>query len=364
MPLFFDNGEPYNASGTPVDFTMGMGQPRYWPFSMESPVEALDIHLRQWAWTKTAPFKRAMAQFLRAYGVGKKHYGVEDDDEQVKIGKKVVDPFSEEIAATMHQASTMFVSYDVSELIEQVGESMPPDMILESDLMMDSGMFVLGKTWWYLDYDRGDYVGKIPIRAILWTRTPSVGQPDGSFKDGIQVYLFTDWAWAESINADPWGGGGSPPPLLMIDMWAWTFDTWWEDAKPGEQTDQHHTSLHVSEVRRKLLALFRFMQEEIVKTQRERMPRPALKRMGRSGKTVPEDGSIVVVHLRRIRAVTKKTVSNAVAGMVEWSHRWWVRGHYRYNPKTGEKDIWIRPYVKGPDGKPIVIKEKLMTVDR
>jgi hypothetical protein len=47
-------------------------------------------------------------------------------------------------------------------------------------------------------------------------------------------------------------------------------------------------------------------------------------------------------------------------GTVEWSHRWMVRGHWRLQPYGPDhklrKTIWIDPYVKGPEDKPLDIR--------
>jgi hypothetical protein len=51
----------------------------------------------------------------------------------------------------------------------------------------------------------------------------------------------------------------------------------------------------------------------------------------------------------------------------EYSHRWIVRGHMRNQPigprnaKDGQKHlrVWIAPYVKGPEDKPLVLKDRV-----
>jgi hypothetical protein len=52
---------------------------------------------------------------------------------------------------------------------------------------------------------------------------------------------------------------------------------------------------------------------------------------------------------------------------VEWSHRWIVGGHWRnqYVPSTQDHRLtWIAPYVKGPDDKPLVLKDKVYSWTR
>jgi hypothetical protein len=53
---------------------------------------------------------------------------------------------------------------------------------------------------------------------------------------------------------------------------------------------------------------------------------------------------------------------------VEWSKRWVVRGHWRwqsYGPgRTERRRIWISPFIKGPDGAPLVVSEKVYDLRR
>jgi hypothetical protein len=56
-------------------------------------------------------------------------------------------------------------------------------------------------------------------------------------------------------------------------------------------------------------------------------------------------------------------------GQVDWSHRWLVRGHWR-NQKCKEDGewttrlVWIHPHVKGPEGKPLLIREHVYSLTR
>lgn len=48
---------------------------------------------------------------------------------------------------------------------------------------------------------------------------------------------------------------------------------------------------------------------------------------------------------------------------VDWSHRWIVSGHWTNQPYGPAQSLrrpqWIAPYVKGPDDKPLVVKENV-----
>ena len=52
---------------------------------------------------------------------------------------------------------------------------------------------------------------------------------------------------------------------------------------------------------------------------------------------------------------------------VDWSHRWWVRGHWRhqwYPSQQRHKPKWIADHPKGPPDKPLVIKQRAFEVKR
>lgn len=70
--------------------------------------------------------------------------------------------------------------------------------------------------------------------------------------------------------------------------------------------------------------------------------------------------------LRVLQLATGATVSKSEGtGSVEWSRRWMVRGHWRLQPygpqRTLRKAIWIDPYVKGPEDKPLDVRDTLWT---
>lgn len=288
----------------------------------------------------------------------------------------------------MTDAMTTFVSPDVSDVVRQLGSQMPPDMLEQRDLPYPEGFLVLGNCWPYMNYDDGSYIGQIPVRAMLWWEA-EVRQPAGpndpaavwsnrrasdETKPGIMMALFADWEWLEAIREDRGKddfGLDSTPPLLMVDLIAWTYDTWWESVtKAGDPIDQHHQSPHIGGWRRMMLSLFRFMQEEIVVTEKQGLPRAARRRLERSGIKTVAEAKISVIHLRRYgKKIKPFNQSDAdderEAKEIYWSHRWWRVGHDRTNWRTGVKNIRVRPHLVGPDELPIVLKDRtVVSVDR
>ncbi len=109
-------------------------------------------------------------------------------------------------------------------------------------------------------------------------------------------------------------------------------------------------------------AIHQFSSQKLLDTEIRRPPRPALRRWEReSNLEIPEE---MVIHLRRIDHTGKR---DGDPGEVEWSHRWWVDGHWRnqWYPSTQDhRPVWIDGYVKGPEDKPLVLKERRIAVDR
>ncbi|MCA1693887.1 MAG: hypothetical protein LC749_03685, partial [Actinobacteria bacterium] len=81
---------------------------------------------------------------------------------------------------------------------------------------------------------------------------------------------------------------------------------------------------------------------------------------------------VTVVSLRNV-----ETVRAPGESMVEWSHRWVVRGFWRWQVCGPDHDIaqelapgkwrarmWIGTFIKGPADKPLIISEKVYAVHR
>lgn len=121
-----------------------------------------------------------------------------------------------------------------------------------------------------------------------------------------------------------------------------------------------HSPLAVREVSGKLVrTAIRLSRESVVGEQQiERVITGGKKR-----KPVQIDDVVLAV-LRRRRYATEAEREQEAR---EYSHRWIVRGHMRNQPfgsRTAEggqrhERIWIAPYIKGPEDKPLVVKDRV-----
>lgn len=68
----------------------------------------------------------------------------------------------------------------------------------------------------------------------------------------------------------------------------------------------------------------------------------------------------VLPGLRVLELATGASVRSEPTGSVAWQRRWMVRGHWRLQPhgpgRLLRKPLWIDPYVKGPEDKPLDVR--------
>jgi hypothetical protein len=110
---------------------------------------------------------------------------------------------------------------------------------------------------------------------------------------------------------------------------------------------------------RYLHALWLLLGQTVTDVREEYLPKTGAKVARRAG--IPP--RVTVIQLRRT-AGSRGTGES----LVQWSHRWVVRGHWRWQahgPQRSERRrLWIAPHVKGPEGKPLVATEHVYNVSR
>jgi hypothetical protein len=111
-----------------------------------------------------------------------------------------------------------------------------------------------------------------------------------------------------------------------------------------------------------LHAYWLLMSQTIVEKAKETGDRTQRRRLERE--SCPTE--VVVIQFRKRKYYNEKGEETEDSKKIDWSHRWLVGGHWRWQPykdpaSGGEikKRIWISPYVKGPEDKPLVMKERV-----
>lgn len=100
-----------------------------------------------------------------------------------------------------------------------------------------------------------------------------------------------------------------------------------------------------------VLKMLAFLASPFIAVEKQKMPRQFRRHEGKD--TTAAEQIVSVVRLRRSAA---QAMDQYESESREWQHRWWVSGHMRaqwYPSENSHKVIWIAPYLKGPDGKPV-----------
>lgn len=353
----------------------------YLPERVDSVMRALDWHLEYFEYQGTAEHHRRIDRFSEAY--------FEDKISGWRDGEALGEGMARDEARMMNWAKTTWVQNDICTYLEAAVKNMPPAILHETDLPYDQGLVIFDRPMTYFDYPGASTTGlassealqRMPLRAIAWSRATTIGRRDRkTLGEGIFMWVYTDLALINKVYRDELIHRGNyypmhGPHLILIDISAWLFnDELWseeptEDIPRGpfmEPVPDRRLSAHMGLLRRYILALFLFMQQEIIAATHERPPRPARRRAERAGLTSPD--SIVVIHLRRMKHASKGTDEDeAERQEIEWTHRWIVRAHWRQiiDKKTGRpRLVPVREHVKGPEDKPLVVKERIISVDR
>ena len=106
-----------------------------------------------------------------------------------------------------------------------------------------------------------------------------------------------------------------------------------------------------------LLGCLSFINSPYVTNHRVGTPRSVRRQLGEH---FHDESEVSVVTLRRSAAnmVNNKRLQGE-GSEVNWQHQWWVSGHIRAQWRPSTKDhklIWVAPYLKGPEDKPILSK--------
>jgi len=116
-----------------------------------------------------------------------------------------------------------------------------------------------------------------------------------------------------------------------------------------------------------LHAYWLLMSQSIVEQSKEKGDRAQRRRLEREN--CPTE--VVVIQFRKRKYYNERGEETEESKKIDWSHRWLVGGHWRWQPykdpiSKGEikKRIWINPYVKGPEDKPLVMKDKIYVLAR
>lgn len=235
---------------------------------------------------------------------------------------------------------------------------------LEScDIPSESGFLWLDKPFTRTDADGAAY----QTRVVTWS--PQSVRRDGTPQDGVRITLWADWASEGLVPPDRlafWSTAFGPLSMAMTCVLP--FGANFEGMR-GE--DKMPAPLHY------VHAVWLLLGTEVAAASRGAPSRPARKRALRS---IRHD-QVTVITLRRGTHADDREPGHRE---IDWSCRWIVRGFWRHHqgygttghPHEGRSDgrdhclacgariSWVRPYVKGPDDRPLKATQTLYRLSR
>jgi hypothetical protein len=305
--------------------------------------EALELRAETEAWWRTPDGERFSEHWARAESIGR--------------GEEMKAPYVHLVeAAKFATATPMFVADDMMALWQHALQDFPGESIEESDLPIPAGFVLLPHPWEVHDI-RGD---AYQVRAFAWIQVRR-GEKDAV---NISVYIHRDDE-SESAELTRFTYGGLAPTLHFFHATTIAFgetytapDVW--HSALGNEIDDEAVENAVRTIRG-IQAFWRLSFQEIGKPYALEATRPVRKRFARRFKDRPVP-LVTVIALRPYRQDGPKPHEDAEVGSVAWSHRWIVSGHWRrqwYSSLGLHRAIYIAPFEKGPDDKPLVLKDKV-----
>lgn len=311
--------------------------------------ESLDRQVQLIQWWKTIPGRQYAAGFMASV-MDKPGMSTDEDDDRLGLF------LAEQQIHALDRAPTYWVSKDMISVCEHAAKSMPGQPLHWEDMPTQSGFVFFDRSVYVIDA-RGKKVG---FRGVMWcpafVRTTNM--PQGT--EAINLVFYSDrddpndedriWADTEERLA-------ATPKLILLHFTPWTLNEPW-----GEE-DQRLIDGSVTDTRRFMAAFWTIIQQHIIAS--APLPRALARRTAR-GKVTPVN-EIKVVTLRKVIRRTHDDGEEHAENHVDWSHRWIVDGFWRnqwYPSIKTHRLIWISPYVKGPEDRPLIIKDKIYKFSR
>lgn len=396
---------------------MPYGQSRYIPMSYydsladarktlkENSLRSLELQTDLLEWLDRSVSRLAYEHFMRVYGYKK----IDDAEKRKTLGNYLHNV----VKSVISSASTFYVSPDMCEIVKMAAEDMPASGLRPTDLPTDTGFLVFDRPvslWSELPVDKddgGSVMTNIETRisAIAWqagtVKMAPLHDSDGhaaGFKSegdsvaGVSYFLFTtDHDMAVILNKTAEAVGEEPNtdiddvrrengPLPIYDFSGWAYNTPWHAVpeenvghsiqQEGEQEPLYGVHSIVDQARRLMLSAFRILNQTnvVVLNPNRNKPRQLRKRAERVG--IPEDGDILIIRMRReVFQGLQKAADEDDDGEPWYTCRFLVRGHwhnYWVGPQGARHLVpkYILPYEKGPEGAPLVHKNKIFSLER
>lgn len=337
----------------------------------------LDRHVDLLRWLRTDSARIAIGDYLMSQMEKRTPFSKVYADSSLD---SVSAEYCRMLSSELDESETYWVTAEMTQLIEASWASLDRRALGMHELPADRGFVEFAKPISVpQDRDHADEPDLWPrFDAISWSHINHVRayEADGAANEHPGV-LITYWesiphAAEDTVKWEVNHGydvrdvmrnlraATGPTPYLPVHVTAWAFDLRWDDRASDTRPDWGIDLAGVMQ-RQALRTLWLMLKQELPAVTRLRPPRAQARRLGRSLATVPE---VNVIDLRRRRRVAEQ---HEPGEGIEWSHRWIVNSHVRnqWYPSEGvHRQIFILAYEKGPEDKPLVVKDRVYRLVR
>ncbi|HYQ84111.1 MAG TPA: hypothetical protein VEP28_08935 [Rubrobacter sp.] len=269
----------------------------------------------------------------------------------------------EQAAGIIGQAEPIFITREMEDLTRSAMQSFNPgEEVRPSDFFLRNGMALLEKQ--YLAKDAAGF--DTGWRAVTW-RYVELPVEEVGVENSPSLEIILWWEVAEDDEWNMEHPEQVKAARQMYESWGMRWAIMHATLVPlSYMSDLRHMSQEGDPEATWLtfVRVFnRLMQERIVLKTRMRPHRAIRRAASRLG--LEEVKDIVVCELRRARPRGYEWPETEQE--VHYSHRFLVQGHWRnqWYPSEGRhKQKWISPYIKGPEDKPFVDKQRVWVWDR
>lgn len=264
-------------------------------------------------------------------------------------------------------ADPIYVSMDITDLVDHARWSFEPEALLPGDPFVPCGFAIFPRPIMLEDAPEapgkpGRFKEGIPVRAVAWMALHSEDLSVGSYWMGYYVHIDDEeYATGQAFDADPEQKAyfRRYAPLTLAHHWQWSWGRVPSENSAivyGNET-QEAGDLRARQQAALMQTFWRIGQQRVPVP--ERVPRGIWRDAQRKGF---KHRDVKVMTLRRAREKHEYEPTGR-----QMKVRSITSGHWRnqYYPSVKEhRQIWIFPYMRGPEDAPLVMHDRVVEFKR
>ena len=267
---------------------------------------------------------------------------------------------------TILEAEPIYVSDEMTELIDVARQTLEPEPVLASDPFVSCGFALFARPLTINDQPvtenspMASPSGLVPIRAISWMPVHSEDMSLGTF--WISFYVHIDDEIELHPNDHRWTGDHAHEaeyvrrfcPLQLVHQWQWQWGAYgWREEDNLDVSDGESPGENAARAKQQtaLVQTFWRLGQQIVPTKE---PAPRQVRRERERREFKHRSDVNVMVLRKAAGHPREDHSGRHIGV-----RHPVRGHWtKRHTREGTRQVWIWPYIRGDESLPFRVPKR------